>query len=105
MRFFNWAVLKGCREERKHERRCTFRASEREKGSRARASVGRPVGFALTREQKINKETKKAGGRPKSTSASPLTFRSFLIKDADRQWFRGAGEQLAGNESLIEELI
>lgn len=61
MRFFNWAVLKGCREERKHERRCAFRASEREKGSRARAPVGRPVGFALTREQKINKEE---GGRP-----------------------------------------
>lgn len=80
---------------------------EREKGSRARAPVGRPGGFALTREQKTNKETRKAGGRPKPTSASPLTFASFLIKDADRQrqWLRGAGEQLAGNESLIEKPI
>ncbi|EGI70592.1 hypothetical protein G5I_00639 [Acromyrmex echinatior] len=51
----------------------------------ASTCTSRPVGFALIREQKTNKETKKAGGRPKPTSASPLTFGSFLIKDADQQ--------------------
>jgi len=107
MRFFNWAVLKGHREERKHERRCAFWPSEREKGSRARVPISQRVDFTLAWEQKTNKETRKAGGGPKPTSASPLTFRSFLIKDVDRQrqQLRGVDEQLAGNENLIEEPI
>lgn len=79
--------------------------SERTRERIASTCTDRLAGFALTREQKINKETRKAGGRPKPISASPLTFGSFPIKDADRQRLRGAGGQLAGNESLIEEPI
>lgn len=91
--------------EKTREKVCVSSGRTRERT--ASTCTDRPVGFALTRKQKTNKETRKAGGCPKPTSASPLTFGSFLIKNADwqRQRPRGAGEQLAGNESLIEKPI
>lgn len=76
------------RRRKENTRRGVNEANERT-NVKAREHVDRPVGFALTRGQETNKETRKAAdGRPKPTSASPLTLRSPLIKDADRQWRR-----------------
>lgn len=101
MRLFNWAVLKGFagKKENKERRRC----ERTDAGARMnREHVHRSVGLALTRERKANKETGKAGCRPKRTSANPLTFGSFPIKNAD--WLAG-WRQLTETESLIGELI
>jgi len=74
MRFFNCAVLKGHKGRKENTREGV--RFERTQERITSTCTNRPVGFALIREQKTNKETKKAGGRPKPTSASSLTFGS-----------------------------
>jgi len=80
--------------------------TERTRERIASTCTDRPAGRFHVSKRPV-KETRKAGGGPKPTSASPLTFGSFLIKDVDRQrqQLRGIDEQLAGNENLIEEPI